>query len=295
MAEDQLQRFMDHLRVERGCSPHTLRAYRRTLVALHTHLQEREANVEEARLADLRGFLFAVGRGRSAATLARHVAAVRAYLRWLERQGVSTHVHASSIFPPKVASALPQVPSETRLGELLDAGAARSRRDQAILEVLYGAGLRVSEVCGLDVPDVDLDQASLHVRRGKGNVARLAPMGPPTVAALQSWLSERPEVDDLALFLNARLRRISDRTIRRMVAEQGALVGVSGLHPHALRHAYATHLLDAGADLRAIQELLGHSSLSTTQRYTHVSAAGVLATHRRAHPHGEGDADPQDG
>ncbi|HHO50888.1 MAG TPA: tyrosine recombinase XerC [Deltaproteobacteria bacterium] len=279
------EKFLEHLRVERGSSPHTLRAYDRTVRVLLPFLRERGLDVSSARRVDLRAFLFQVGQGRSSATLARHISALRALYRWLEQLEIPTRAQATALSPPRVRSAIPRVPSESQASDLMDTDPARSDRDQAILEVLYGAGLRVSELCGLDVRDVDLASSLLHVRHGKAGKERLAPVGPPAVAALSRWLKVRPESDDPGLFLNARGGRLSDRSVRRIVHRAGVRTGVLGLYPHALRHAFGTHLFDAGADLRSIQELLGHTSLATTQRYTHVSVKGLLETHRRAHPH----------
>lgn len=290
MDEHELRdKFLEHLRVERGASPHTLRAYDRTIRALLPFLQERGLGVSGARRADLRAFLFRVGQGRSSATLARHISALRALYRWLTQLGVPTRAQADALSPPRVRTAIPRVPSEAQASDLMDTDPARSERDQAILEVLYGGGLRVSELCGLDVPDVDLASKLLHVRHGKAGKERLAPVGPPAIAALSRWLEARPDGDDPALFLNARGTRLSARSVRRIVHRAGVRTGVLGVYPHALRHAFGTHLFDAGADLRSIQELLGHTSLATTQRYTHVSVKGLLETHKLAHPHAAQD------
>ena len=156
---------------------------------------------------------------------------------------------------------------------------------RAVLEVLYGCGLRVSELSALDVEDLDLKQATLAVRKGKGGKERRVPMGPPAVRGLSAWLEERPEVDHRAVFLNTRNSRLSPRSIRRLLRRVGIASDNPGLHPHALRHSFATHLLGNGADLRGIQEMLGHASLSTTQRYTHVSVEGLREVYRRSHPH----------
>ncbi|MEZ4241306.1 MAG: tyrosine-type recombinase/integrase [Myxococcota bacterium] len=169
---------------------------------------------------------------------------------------------------------------------------ALSVRDRAALELLYGAGLRVGELCALDRRDVDLtDGGWVRVRRGKGGKERRVPMGAAAVDAVGALLHAVDGAPEDPLFRNARNRRISDRTVRRVVERAGQAVGASGLHPHALRHSFATHLLDAGADLRGIQELLGHASLSTTQRYTHVSVQGLLDTYRAAHPRSGRDSD----
>ena len=158
--------------------------------------------------------------------------------------------------------------------------------------MLYGCGLRVAEVSGLDREDVDLEQGLLRVRRGKGGKERIVPMGPPAARALSRLLDETGE-DGAHLFENSRGNRLSPRSIRRIVRQVGLRVGAPGLHPHALRHSFATHLLDGGADLRGIQELLGHASLSTTQRYTHVSVDALRDVYRKAHPHAQRGTGPE--
>lgn len=282
-------RFLDHLRVERGASEHTRRAYHRTLTDLLSHLQGAGRGYLDARRVDLRGYLFVAGRGRAPATLARHMAAIRTFYRWLLREGVIERSEAEDLQPPKVGERLPNLISVTKGKELLDEGGL-AVRDQAIVELLYGAGLRVGELEALDRADVDLEEGIVRVRRGKGGKERRVPVGPPAREAVRAWLERRTD-EDPALFLNARGQRLRQRSIRRIVEAAGQRVGVVGLHPHALRHAFATHLLDAGADLRGIQELLGHASLSTTQRYTHVSMQSLLETYRRAHPHARRDED----
>jgi integrase/recombinase XerC len=278
--------FLSYLSAERGASVHTLRAYGRTLERLEVHLELSSRTVVDAGRVDLRGFLFQVGRGRSAATLARHVCAIRAFYRWLAREGRVDPSLANRLKPPKVQSALPHVVS-AQSASLAMAAPAEGRfgqRDVALLEVLYGAGLRVAEVSSLDWADVDIERSVLAVRRGKGGRPRRAPMGPPCVAALVALRGARAGKEG-PVFLNTRGSRLSTRSIRRVVADVGRRVGQPGLHPHALRHSFATHMLDAGADLRSIQELLGHRSLSTTQRYTHVSVRRIQSVYSQAHPH----------
>jgi site-specific recombinase XerD len=296
LSDPQLRdRFLDHLRVERGCSPHTLRAYRRTLTDLGHHLVDGGRGYRDAQRVDLRGFLFKVGRGRRSSTVARHISAIRTFYRWLLREGHIEHTLAEDLQPPRVSQRLPHVLSVAQADRVLDDEASLSTRDRALLEVLYGAGLRVGEVSGLDVGDVDLRSGVVRVRRGKGGKERRVPLGPPGVQAVARWLEQRPATEQPALFLNARGGRMAPRSIRRVVDGAGQAAGVSGLHPHALRHSFATHLLDAGADLRGIQELLGHASLATTQRYTHVSVDALLATYRAAHPHARTSGEAEDG
>lgn len=278
------RRFLDHLKVERGASPHTRRAYDRTLTGLEARLLARGRTFEDARKIDLRAHLFEVGRGRSSATLAQHVAAIRSFYRWMLEIGQIGVSVAEDLQPPKVGQHLPRFVSAPKAEELLDDEPRPNVRDQAILEVLYGAGLRVGELCALDRTDLDLAGDWIRIRHGKGGKERQVPIGATAIAAVRAWLVVSPGLSG-PLFLNARGLRISDRTVRRVVERAGTRVGIPDLHPHALRHSFATHLLDAGADLRGIQELLGHTSLSTTQRYTHVSVQSLLQTYRKTHPH----------
>ncbi len=277
-----VQRFIDHLRVERGASENTVRAYRKTLDQLMVHLNDAQGSLLSADRMALRGFLFHIGRGKSAATLARHVSGIRTFYRWLLRTEQIEQSPAEDLQPPKVGVRLPAVVSEQAAAEIFDLGL--TARDEAVLEILYGCGLRVGEVSGLDRSDVDTEQKLILVRNGKGGKSRLVPIGPPALRAIErltaSYADSEPH-----LFRNARGGRLSPRSIRRVVREVGIRAGSPRLHPHALRHSFATHLLDAGADLRGIQELLGHASLSTTQRYTHVSVEGLRNVYRKAHPH----------
>lgn len=294
MTPGLLARFLSHLRAERGLSPATLRAYERTLTRLHAHLGG-EPNVLAATRVALRGFLFQEGRGRQPATVARHVAALRTFYDWLVREHHLAASPAASLKPPKVPQRLPRVASQQELTELLD-DAPLPTQVAALFEVLYGAGLRVGEASDLHLSDVDLHEHMVRVRRGKGGRERRVPMGATASAALSTWLSERPSTDHDHIFVNARGGPLSPRSMRRLVKQAAQSEGIARLHPHALRHSYATHLLDAGADLRAIQELLGHKSLATTQRYTHVSMERLLDVHRSAHPHGRSRSatDPED-
>jgi integrase/recombinase XerC len=191
---------------------------------------------------------------------------------------------------PKAAKRLPKVPTQEETNTLLDqvetveAESAWPERDRAILEVLYGCGLRVAELVGLDLEDIDFSERWMRVR-GKRRKERLVPFATKAAAALEKWMTHRPATAGAAIFVTRKGARLSDRTVRRIVKLYATLLsGDSSLHPHSLRHAYATHLLADGADLRAIQELLGHSSLSTTQKYTQVSLADLMAVYDKAHP-----------
>lgn len=279
---DLRQRFLEHLRAERGASAHTLRAYDHTLEALEAHLGGRGRDFRSAQRVDLRSFLFHAGQGRASATIARHVAAIRTFFGWLVEVEGRSSSPADDLRPPSVGRRLPKTLSVARTAALIEAPEHTSR-DRALLEVLYGAGIRVGELVALDWGDVDLDGGLLRVRSGKGGKERRVPFGPPAQAALRRWRDESPQPHG-PLFLDAHGKRLSDRSARRVVARAAKRGGTPGVHPHTFRHSFATHLLEAGADLRGIQELLGHESLSTTQRYTHVSVESLLATYRAAHP-----------
>jgi site-specific recombinase XerD len=278
---------LDHLRVSLGYSKETLRAYGHSVRTLDRWRVDAKKEWSDLRRADLRAWLFRVGRGRSASTQARHIAAVRALFAWMVDEGVLTLSYAEGLQPPRVRLPLPDVLSVSQAAQLCDSEAAANAsavRDQAILEVLYGAGLRVGELVALDWEHLGLFEGQIRVVRGKGGKERRVPIGPPAVAALQALALEGGGSSG-PVFRNQRGDRLSDRSVRRVLARLGPVRGVPGLHPHALRHSFATHLLSSGADLRGIQELLGHASLSTTQRYTAVSVRDMQAAYRRAHPH----------
>jgi integrase/recombinase XerC len=289
--------FLQHLRAERNASPHTLAAYARDLRSLEAFARERKAGARIASLDvyTLRGWLGVLARTHAPTSIARKIAAVRTWMRWLRRRGVLSSNPADELGTPKARRGLPTFLSVDAAKEVVEAPSddkASGLRDRAMLELLYGAGLRVSELSGLNVGDVDLRGLEARVL-GKGSKERIVPLGQKAASALESYLDVRstfvhPKTrtqDPDALFLNARGGRLSVRAVQLFVTKYGALgAGRADLHPHALRHTCATHLLDGGADLRAIQELLGHASLSTTQRYTHVSMDHLLKTYDAAHP-----------
>jgi integrase/recombinase XerC len=221
-------------------------------------------------------------------TIARKAAALRSYFAWLRRQGLIPVDPSKRLSAPSGDARLPRVLSTHEVTELLDgAGAAleaeppeRRLRDDAMLELLYGSGLRVAELCGLDLPDVDLAAENVTVW-GKGSKQRRVPLSIPAREAIAAYLTEgRPALLGAAMFVNARRHRITPRDVRRVLDRRSPVP----THPHALRHTYATHLLDGGADLRVVQELLGHASLRTTEVYTHVSTSRLVGAYRDAHP-----------
>ncbi|MEO5366551.1 MAG: tyrosine recombinase XerC [Magnetococcus sp. WYHC-3] len=303
--------FLRHLAVERRLSPHTVAAYRGDLVHFRCFWQEYAGvslggeALEKLSEGDIRAFLgYGHRLGWSRATLQRRMAAVRAWLRFLERQGRLQRDPSRLVATPKLSKRLPRAPGEEQTASLMDALAAvlrdgtaadpqawehrRRVRDLAVLELLYGSGLRVGELCGLNRADVDLTGRSVRVR-GKGDKDRLVPLGRMSVLALEAWLELRCGQSPLgpteALFVGRSGGRLTPREPQRLLERlRQGLDLPEGTTPHALRHAFATHLLQAGADLRAIQEMLGHSSLATTQRYTHLDLTQLTRIYDQAHP-----------
>jgi integrase/recombinase XerC len=297
--DDAIRAFVRYLETERRASPRTVQAYGDDLAGLAALLQERESvATHDVRRIDvylLRGWLGVLARKHAASSIARKVAAIRTWMRWLRRRGVLDRCPADELATPKVRRGLPTLLSVDAAKEVVEApreGTPVGARDRAILELLYGSGLRVSELCALELGAVDLAGASARVV-GKGRKERVVPLGRACAVALARWLEQRPLMvhsrtgaqDPRALFLTTRGARIYPRAVQALVHRYGASgAGRADLHPHALRHTCATHMLDGGADLRAIQELLGHASLSTTQRYAHVSMEHLLRVYDAAHP-----------
>jgi integrase/recombinase XerC len=294
-----LEEFDEYLALERGRSDHTRRAYLGDLRSLFDFVADRapDAGVAGLTLPILRSWLAALaGTGAARTTLARRTSAVKTFTAWAVRQGLMASDPAARLQMPKARRTLPAV---LRQDQALDAmSAAKSGaqqgdplalRDLLIVELLYASGIRVSELCGLDIDDVDTSRRLLRVL-GKGNKQRTVPFGAPAQAALTAWLSDgRPALATAgsgpALLLGARGRRLDPRQARTVVHQTMAAVdGAPDIGPHGLRHSAATHLLEGGADLRVVQELLGHSTLATTQLYTHVTVARLRAVHDQAHP-----------
>ncbi|HEY5617609.1 MAG TPA: tyrosine recombinase XerC [Vicinamibacterales bacterium] len=308
---NQLLEFLDYLRFNRNTSVHTVAAYGSDLSQFLDYAAARlDKDTTRLRPADLeldviRGFMAELHRrGRSRASAARKLSALRSFVRFLRREGLIDADPASLAVAPRREQKVPahlSVDEMSRLLEAPDALNALGRRDRAILELFYASGLRLSELVGLDVDDVNLTGRMVRVA-GKGRKERLVPFNTSTQKALRAWYSDRAMLralrgptaqnvkpragaHDDPVFVNARGTRLTGRSVQRLVARY--VSGCSarfGISPHALRHSFATHLLQQGADLRAIQELLGHVQLSTTQRYTHVNAAQLLDVYRRAHP-----------
>jgi integrase/recombinase XerC len=301
-----IERFLRHLRYERNASPETLRAYGSDLARFATFLRSLRPAPEplpppsEIDSSALRAYLASLHRlGHQRSSIARRLASLRSFFRFCCREGLCRRNPTASVMAPRQERRLPRVLSVEETFRLMDTPADSTpleRRDRAVLELLYASGLRVSELVGVDRDDMDLRERIVRVR-GKGRKERMVPFGEPAARALATYLEGWPALRarlrarragngaGRPLFLNHRggrltvrsVRRILDRYLRRAAIEQK-------VSPHALRHSFATHLLDRGADLRAIQELLGHASLSTTQRYTHVTTERMIDAFRRSHP-----------
>ncbi|MFC4242781.1 tyrosine recombinase XerC [Gryllotalpicola reticulitermitis] len=298
--EGAVQSFLDHARFERGLSPATIRSYRSDLRSF-TEFARRSAVelIEAVDLELLRAWQWeSAEAGSAAATLARRSASVRAFTAWAARSGVLSVDPGVRLSSPKLGHHLPSVVTQNQAVELLEharqraeTGDAKAVRDRALLELLYASGIRVGELVGLDVPDLDLDRLTVTVT-GKGDKQRTVPFGTPALSAIVDYLRvgrpalvERGEGAGDALFLGVAGRRLGSRAAYDVVARAlSAYPGGGPRGPHTLRHTAATHLLDGGADLRAVQELLGHSSLGTTQIYTHVSVERLKQSYAQAHP-----------
>jgi integrase/recombinase XerC len=320
VVREHLKAFLEHLRLNENASAHTVRAYdsdlSQFLAFLTAHLGRRGPDLTPADLDHLNARAFLAdrhNRGNSKASAARKLSAIRAFGRYLRREGIIDGDPAALVGTPKREIRIPNHLAVDEMSKLLDTpdtSGPLGRRDKAILELFYASGLRLSELCGLNVDDVNLSARVVRVL-GKGRKERIVPFNQSASDAIRAWLPDRESLpaggagakapardrrpavatsgggkrQRAPLFLNYQGGRLStrsvDKLVRRYVAECSTRYGIS---PHALRHSFATHLLEAGADLRAIQELLGHARLSTTQRYTHVNAAQLIDTYRKAHP-----------
>lgn len=290
----QIRAYLEELRRE-NVSAHTIRNYGADLRQFLNYFTPpggappTAAEVDTLAIREWLGDLYR--EALSPATIRRKMASLRSFLQYLVRNGELDVNRARLVGTPKMPKDLPRVMSAEQTNRLLDGipkadiKAAHPARDAAIFELLYGCGVRVSELTGLNTDDIDLTENWIRVR-GKGKKERQVPVPAKAASALRQYLGEREAApDQTALFLNNRGRRLSDRTVRRIVKLYATLLtGDPSIHPHSFRHAYATHLLSDGADLRSIQELLGHAQLSTTQKYTQVSLTDMLAVYDRAHP-----------
>jgi integrase/recombinase XerC len=284
--------FLRHLDKERNVSPHTVRAYANDLKQLADHVCDelgREGEPKDVDHLMVRSFLAKLHRGGvKKVSASRKLASVRTFFRYLCREGVLERNPARVILSPRLERRIPSHLDENDVAALLEWPAEddAARRAQALLEMLYATGVRCSELVGMDVSDVDLDDRAVRVL-GKGRKERIVPFGTRARDAVRAYLPARAQAKPTtdALFVNARGGRLTDRSVRRILAARLREIALAKrASPHTLRHSFASHLLQRGADLRSIQELLGHASLSTTQRYTHLNARQILEIYRRAHP-----------
>ena len=296
---NEIGEFLDYLTYERNVSGNTISAYRDDLESFvaflcNDYFSMARDQLELRRVDHLtvRSYLAHLSRRKlSRATVARHLSALRTFFKYLVREGVVEANPARTVSTPKREKHLPQVMQTSDIALLLeqpDTSTTLGVRDLAFLELLYASGLRISELVGIDIDDLEL-RARLVKVHGKGSKERIVPFGTKAETALRNWLAVRGElatdVEEQAVFVNYRGKRITTRSVRRLFdgyVKQAALR--AGISPHTMRHSFATHLLNAGADLRGIQELLGHASLSTTQKYTHLNDWQLIAVYKKAHP-----------
>jgi integrase/recombinase XerC len=293
-----VQQFLRHLKLERNASELTIKSYGDDFASFSDYLEDRVGGVDSAEqitIPILRGYVSYLHECQYArTTIARRLAALRSFFRYATREGITSSNPAKALRTPRAGRKLPHFLSTEQVATLLEAPPAMEPmglRDRAILETMYSAGLRVAELVGLNLPDWDRGANILRVF-GKGKKERIAPIGSYAAKALDRWVAVRsvdpraPVEDQDALFVNRFGRRLTTRSIGRMLEKYLKETGLDRqTSPHTLRHSFATHLLDGGADLRAVQELLGHKSLTTTQIYTHVSTRRMRETYEHAHPH----------
>ena len=307
---DHLKAFLAYLKLNRHVSPHTVRAYDSdctqylAYVAGVTGKKMSQLGPGDLDMTSVRAHIAELNRaGKARSSVARKLSALRTFVKYLRREDIIEHDPTAMAVAPKRDQTIPSHLSETEIGRLIESpaqGDPLGRRDRAILELFYASGLRLSELVSVDLENIDLNGRMVRVM-GKGGKERLVPFNHSTAQAIRAWMKDRAEIlalrqrptarpgsrrrADHPLFINYRGTRLTgrsvDRLLRRYVAQSSTRMGIS---PHALRHSFATHLLQRGADLRAIQELLGHARLSTTQRYTHVNAAQLIDVYRKSHP-----------
>ncbi|MGO8814994.1 MAG: tyrosine recombinase XerC [Terriglobia bacterium] len=301
--DELLTRYVNYLRYERNASPHTIRNYQSDLVQFRDYLKEANAEATvDVRTIDalhIRGFLaYLFGREKKKTSIARKLAAVRAFYKFLAKEGVLAANPAATVSTPKIDKTLPRIMTEeemnnflNRVAEAVKSGEPMMHRDRAILELLYASGLRVSELAGLDLRSVNFGDGMVLVR-GKGRKERIVPFGSKAKQALEDYLPIRERLlmevkrsGQTALFLNTKGERLTTRSVDRLLKKYVLSFGPNvKTSPHSMRHAFASHLLTEGADLRTIQEMLGHRSLATTQKYTQVSIKQLIDVYDKTHP-----------
>ena len=296
--------FIRHLRYERNLSEHTLRNYQSDLVQFHDHIapedksgKRRDVDLKSIDNLTIRDFMSSLyEKDNKKSSIHRKIAALRTFFKFLCREGILELNPARMVASPRVERKLPNhlsIQDMVRFIETPDVSTVLGKRDRAILELLYASGLRVSELVSLNLNDIDFENQTLRVK-GKGRKERIVPFGEHARTALEAYLGVRAELlveadeeklDPLSVFVNYQGTRLTTRSVARMIDKYaGICAGIHRLNPHALRHSFATHLLDAGADLRTIQELLGHARLSSTQVYTQVSMEKLMEVYDRTHP-----------
>ena len=297
IADPDISAFLDHLRIERRLSPRTLEAYRHDLLSLDQHRAARDLpGWDRLDTQHLRHFIASQHQqGLAPRSLQRLLSAIRSFYRFLQREGRAQQNPALDLRAPKAARPLPRTLDADLAAQLLDSPGEDDwlgRRDQAMLELFYSSGLRLSELAGLDIADLDLQQGEVRVT-GKGNKTRVLPVGRMARRALQDWLSVRPASDQAAqpLFVSQRGSALTPRAIQLRLRRHGVERIGQHLHPHMLRHSFASHMLESSGDLRAVQELLGHADISTTQIYTHLDFQHLAQVYDQAHPRAKRKAD----
>ncbi len=285
--KEHIEQFIRYLEVQKGASAHTLRAYRKDLEAFSAYVKK---DTPDVGMIDVRGFVaLQIKQGLNKTTAGRRLASVRSFLKFMHREGYIKSNPAKLVSTPKTQAALPRFLSVDDAFTLIEKPEGIGfihARDRAILELLYSSGLRVSEIADLNTDDINTREGLVKVR-GKGRKERILPVGAKAVDAVKSYLVERILLKRKSgsLFLNRMGTKLSERGVRRIVVKYARMVGINGrIGPHTLRHTFASHLLQGGADLRVIQELLGHSSLSTTQKYTHLDITHLMDVYDKAHP-----------
>ena len=291
----ELAEFLRYLALEKQASSHTIKSYREDICQAIEHLTTQvgqQATIDRISPRHLRAWMaWLQEQGYARSTMARHLSSVRAWFRFLRRRGGLEHNPADGLRGPRKERKLPRFLPRDEMNGLLTGIPDLSgfdARDKALFETAYSAGVRVSELVGLNLADLDLNDG-IAVVRGKGKRERLVLLGPPSVTAIRNWIEERnrratPRSGE-ALFLNKNGTRLTDRSVRRLLHSRLAGAGMrQDMSPHSLRHSFATHMLDSGADIRSVQELLGHRSLATTQIYTHLTTRKLTEEYRKAHP-----------
>jgi integrase/recombinase XerC len=283
----QIEKFLIYLKAEKAVSPHTLKAYTEDLREFDQFIDKKPKNIDNL---DIRTFLASLyHRKLKKSSISRKLASIRSFFKYLHREGHVKSNPAKLVASPRVPKNLPKFLTIDEIFSLVDTPKGETfkpARDRAIIELLYSCGLRVSELTSLDISDLDIKEKIIRVK-GKGRKERIIPVGTKAMEAIKNYLPERISLKKKSpgLFLNNRGGRLTQRSVRRILLQYSRMINLTGdLSPHTLRHTFATHLLHEGADLRSIQELLGHSSLSTTQKYTHLDIRQLTEVYDKAHP-----------